>query len=77
MVLFNLDVQVIQFNYKLNQIFRPAGFSDPDGFDVICSKTTSLDVVTVPFSRIAPSGSRRMDVAAVKALGPRQNVSTL
>ncbi|XP_026100741.1 uncharacterized protein LOC113071649 [Carassius auratus] len=77
MVLFNLDVQVIQFNYKLNQIFRPAGFSDPDGFDVICSKTTSLDVVTVPFSRIAPSGSRRMDVAAVKALGPRQNVGEL
>ncbi|KAF4115308.1 hypothetical protein G5714_002797 [Onychostoma macrolepis] len=62
---------------KLKNLRRSLSFSDPDGFDVICSKTTTLDVVTVPFSCIAPSGSARTDVAAMKALGPRQNVDEL
>ncbi|CAM4570147.1 unnamed protein product [Leuciscus chuanchicus] len=53
------------------------GYSDPNGFDVICNRTTCHDVVSVPFSSSAPPSSTRLSVADVKALGPRQNVGEL
>ncbi|CAM4685260.1 unnamed protein product [Leuciscus chuanchicus] len=62
---------------KLRNVRRSLSYSDPNGFDVICNRTTCLDVVSVPFSSSAPPSSTRLSVADVKALGPRQNVGKL
>ncbi|KTF97910.1 hypothetical protein cypCar_00047470 [Cyprinus carpio] len=50
------------------------GFSDPDGYDVLCSRATKVEVTRLPFLRHSPPGCKRMSVAEVKALGPKQKV---
>lgn len=50
------------------------GFSDPGGYDVVCSRVTSVEVTRLPFLRYSPPSCRRLSVAEVKALGPKQKV---
>ncbi|KAA0701442.1 hypothetical protein E1301_Tti024068 [Triplophysa tibetana] len=59
---------------RLRNVRRSISFADPDGFDVLCSRGTKVDVTTLPFLRSTPASCRRMTVAEVKALGPKQKV---
>ncbi|XP_052421438.1 uncharacterized protein LOC127964930 [Carassius gibelio] len=59
---------------RLRNVRRSLSFSDPDGFDVLCSRGTSVEVTRLPFLRCAPPSCKKMTVAEVKALGPRQKV---
>lgn len=53
-----------------------SGYSDPSGFDVLCSNDSSLEVVEgVPFSWREPGSMGQMTIGQVLRLGPRQRVS--
>ncbi|XP_052425546.1 uncharacterized protein LOC127968392 isoform X9 [Carassius gibelio] len=61
---------------RLRNVRRSLSFSDPDGFDVLCSRGTSVEVTRLPFLRCAPPSCKRMTVAEVKALGPSTGPSS-
>ncbi|KAA0701739.1 hypothetical protein E1301_Tti023103 [Triplophysa tibetana] len=59
---------------RLRNIKRSLSFSDPDGYDILCSRSTSMEVTSLPFLPCAPPSSKRLTIAEVKALGPKQKV---
>ncbi|KAI7797115.1 hypothetical protein IRJ41_013186 [Triplophysa rosa] len=69
--------RVIVFSMDKQAMFTQAaknGFSDEDGYDVLCSRATRLEVTSLPFLPCAPPSSKRLTIAEVKALGPKQQV---
>ncbi|XP_073726180.1 uncharacterized protein [Misgurnus anguillicaudatus] len=59
---------------RLRNVRRSISFSDPDGFDVLCSRMTSVEVTSLSFMRSVPVSCKAMTIAEVKALGPKQKV---
>lgn len=53
-----------------------SGYSDPSGFDVLCSNSTTVEVVEdVAFFPREPRSMGQMTIEEVLRLGPRQRVS--
>ncbi|KAG9330442.1 hypothetical protein JZ751_024446 [Albula glossodonta] len=63
---------------KLANLKKSVSYSDPGGFDVICSNGSSLEVVEgVQFCRRDPSSMGQMTIGEVLRLGPRQRVGVV
>ncbi|TRY59638.1 hypothetical protein DNTS_022785 [Danionella cerebrum] len=59
---------------RLRNVKRSISFSDPGGYDILCSAGTSVEAITLPFVPCRPASCKRMTIAEVKALGPKQKV---
>ncbi|XP_072564249.1 uncharacterized protein [Paramormyrops kingsleyae] len=62
---------------KLTNVKRSISYSDPSGFDILCNRSTTLEVVTLSFLPKVPPSSAKLTIAKVQRLGPRQTVGVL
>ncbi|XP_046901655.1 uncharacterized protein LOC124484673 [Hypomesus transpacificus] len=84
-VAFSVDkripfTQVSQNNspVKLANVRRGLSYSDPSGFDVLCSNSTTVEVVEdVAFFPREPRSMGQMTIEEVLRLGPRQRVGVV
>ncbi|KAK9976636.1 hypothetical protein ABG768_021841 [Culter alburnus] len=61
---------------RLRNVKRSISFSDQNGYDVACSRGTSVEVTRLQFMRFSVPSCRRMR-AEVKALSPKQKGDNL
>ncbi|XP_046906057.1 uncharacterized protein LOC124487777 [Hypomesus transpacificus] len=63
---------------KLANVRRGLSYSDPSGFDVLCSNSTTVEVVEdVAFFPREPRSMGQMTIEEVLRLGPRQRVGVV
>ncbi|KAG5830008.1 hypothetical protein ANANG_G00319430 [Anguilla anguilla] len=60
---------------KLRNVKRSISFSDPAVFDILCNRSTSLEVIKLPFLPRVPPSSSKLNIDKVQ--GPRQSAGVV